>query len=103
MNMEKQMTGFLDFIRERGVVGLAIGFVMGSAVQKVVTAFVDDLVNPIINTVLGGAKRFETFAVGPFQIGDFASTLLDFLVLAFVVYYVFKIVGLDKIDKKKDE
>ncbi len=95
--------GFVEFIRERGVVGLAIGFVMGTAVQKVVTAFVNDMVNPIINIVLGGAKRFETFAIGPFEIGDFASTLLNFIILVLVVYYAFKITGLDRIDKKSDE
>ena len=38
------LVGFVDFIRERGVMGLAIGFVLGTSVQKVVTAMVDDLI-----------------------------------------------------------
>jgi len=63
-----QVTGFLDFIRERGVMGLAIGFILGSAVQRVVTAFVNDLVNPFMGVILGRAGGIKTFAVGPFPV-----------------------------------
>lgn len=94
------MQGFVDFIRERGVMGLAIGFVLGSSVQKVVTALVDDIINPFINIVAGRADDFREFAVGPFLIGDFISVLVDFLILAAVVYFVFRGLGLDKLDKK---
>ena len=97
----KQVTGFVEFVRERGVVGLAIGFVLGGAVQKTVTAFVTDIVNPFFSLFTGSADNFARFAVGPFAIGDFVSVLIDFLILATVVYFVFKGFRLDKLDKLK--
>src|SRR5690242_13605867 len=65
--------GFIGFVRERGVMGLAIGFVLGSSVQKVVTAFVTDIVNPFVGIFLGRADGLKTFAIGQFMIGDFIS------------------------------
>jgi large conductance mechanosensitive channel len=93
--------GFLDFVRERGVMGLAIGFVLGSAVQKVVTAFVNDIVNPFVGILLGRADGIKTFAIGNFLIGDFIAVLIDFLILAFIIYLVFRLLGLEKLDKPK--
>ena len=54
------MKGFLDFIREQGVVGLAVGFILGGAVSKLVTAIITDIVNPILPAcpgMTGRAKR----------------------------------------------
>ena len=82
--------------------GLAIGFVLGSAVQKVVTAFVNDIITPLINTFMGTAEGFREFKIGEFAIGDFLATLLDFLILAAIVYLVFKALKLDKLDKPKE-
>ena len=41
------MKGFLEFVREQGVVGLATGFILGGAVSKVVTSLVTDIINPV--------------------------------------------------------
>ena len=41
------MHGFMDFIRTQGVVGLAVGFILGGAVSKVVAALVTDVINPL--------------------------------------------------------
>jgi len=99
------MKGFVDFIREKGVIGLAVGIILGSSVTKLVTAIVTDLINPILGLVLGLAKGFETFTVtiGPakFLIGHFISALIDFLTIAMVVYFGVKWLKLDKLDKKK--
>ncbi len=95
-------SGFIQFIRERGVMGLAIGFVLGSAVQKVVTAFVNDIVNPFVGILLGRADGIKNFAAGPFLVGDFISVLIDFLILAAIIYFVFKGLGLEKLDKPKE-
>lgn len=99
---KRAFAGFLDFVHERGVMGLAIGFVLGSSVQKVVTAFVNDIVNPFIGVALGRADGLKNFAVGNFLIGDFLAVLIDFLILAFIVYLIFKMLGLEKLDKPKD-
>lgn len=100
MIIDKQVTGFLDFIRERGVAGLAVGFVMGTSVQKVVNSFVEDLLNPLIGMMTGSAQSLSSLKAGPFAVGNFISTVLNFLILALVIYLVFKVLGLDKIDKK---
>lgn len=96
--------GFIDFIRERGVIGLAVGFLMGGAISKVVTAFVNDIINPILGLALGGGSGLKAaaFEIGSVKImwGDMLAVLIDFLVVAFVVYFGFKILKLDKLDKK---
>lgn len=43
-----QAIGFFQFIREQGVMGLALGFILGTAVSKVVISFSNDIINPII-------------------------------------------------------
>lgn len=99
------MKDFGDFIREQGVVGLAIGFVLGGSVKEVVTALVEDIINPLLGIVLGANDGLAsaTIAVGPATLshGHFISVVLDFIVIAFVVYYFVKGLGLDKLDKKK--
>jgi large conductance mechanosensitive channel len=100
------MKGFIDFIREQGVVGLAIGFVLGGAVSKVVAALVNDIINPLLGIALGaaGGLKEAVITVGSAQImwGDFIGVIIDFLVIALVVYWGFKMLGLDKLDKKKE-
>lgn len=100
------MKGFLDFVREQGVVGLAVGFILGGAVSKVVSALVTDIVNPLLGVILGQAEGLKTasFAVGDAEIlyGDLLSVCIDFIVIALVVYYGVKFLGLDKLDKKKE-
>lgn len=99
------MQGFINFIREQGVVGLAVGFILGGAVSKVVSALVTDVINPLLGAVLSGAPGFKTatLSVGPAQIlyGDMISVLIDFIIIALVVYYGVKGLGLDKLDKSK--
>ena len=100
------MKGFLDFIREQGVVGLAVGFILGGAVSKVVTAIVTDLINPVLGIFLGtiGNLKNAYLRVGSSKImwGDFVSTMIDFIIIAFVVYFGVKLLRLDKLDKKKE-
>lgn len=103
--MNTQLTGFLNFVREQGVVGLAVGFILGGAVSEVVASLVDDIINPIIGILMGGAEglRDVSTTVGSVQLtwGNFVTALIDFLVVALVVYYGVKWIGLDKLDKKK--
>lgn len=64
------MKGFIKFIREQDVVGLAVGFILGGAVSKVVAALVNDLINPLIGIVLGakGGLRDAALQLGPVKI-----------------------------------
>jgi len=100
------MKGFIDFIREQGVMGLAVGFILGGAVSKVVSALVTDIVNPLIGLILGKAAGLQTafFSVGSAKVmyGDLIGVIIDFAVIALVVYFGVKLLHLDKLDKKKE-
>ena len=89
-------------MREQGVVGLAVGFILGGAVSKVVTALVNDIVNPILGAILGSTDGLKAMKLGPVMLGDFVSVVIDFLIIAAVVYFVVKGLGLDRVDKKKE-
>ena len=99
------MKGFIEFIREQGVVNLAIAFVLGVAVTKVVTSLVEDIINPIIGGLIGSTAGLATVSltIGSVQImwGHFLGVLIDFVIVAAVIYYGFKLLRLDKLDKKK--
>jgi len=98
------MSGFIGFIRKQGVIGLAVGFILGGAVSRVVSALVTDIINPIVGIALGkvGSLANASFSIGPVTIlwGHFISVLVDFLIVALVVYYGIKLLKLDKLDKK---
>lgn len=99
------MRGFLDFIREQGVIGLAVGFVLGGAVSKFVTAIVVDLINPVLGLALGTVGDFKKLSISlgsaKFMVGDFLSNLIDLVIIALVVYIFVTKLRLDRLDKKK--
>lgn len=99
--MKEHLAGFIDFVRTQGVVGLAVGFILGGAVSKVVSALVNDIVNPIIGLALGSTEGLKGMALGPILLGDFVAVLIDFLIIAAVVYFIVKGLGFDKLDKPK--
>lgn len=105
--MKDMINGFFEFIRTQGVIGLAVGFILGGAVSKVVTALVTDIINPILGMFLGAAEGLKKaeLVVGDAHIlwGDFVAVLIDFVIIAAVVYFGVKGMGLDKLDKKKEE
>jgi large conductance mechanosensitive channel len=97
------MKGFIEFIRKQGVIGLAVGFILGGAISKLVSALVTDIINPIIGIFLGKISLDNAaFSVGSARIlwGDFLGTFIDFVVIALVVYFGVKGLKLDKLDKK---
>ncbi len=96
-----QFSGFLGFIRERGVAGLAIGFILGGAAQNLVKALMDDIINPLLG-YFGGVRSMEDWAIGAFKVGNFLSVLLNFLILCLIVYVIFKMLHLEKLDKPKE-
>jgi len=102
MIVRKNVVGFVQFIREQGVVGLAVGFILGGAVSKVVTALVNDIVNPLIGFMLGSTSGLKSMQLGPVLLGDFVAVLIDFLIIAAVVFFLVKGLGLDTLDKKKE-
>jgi len=99
------MKGFIDFIREQGIIGLAIGFILGGAVSKVVSALVTDIINPLVSIILGATDGLKTasFSIGTAQIlyGDLISVVIDFIIITLVIYFGFKALGIEKLDKLK--
>ena len=99
---KNSMKGFLTFIREQGVMGLAIGFILGGAVSKMVTSLVQNIIQPLLGYVIGSTEGLNSLAFGPITYGQFVTALIDFLLIAAVVYFIFKGLGFDKLDKKKE-
>ncbi len=84
------MRGFKTFLLRGNVVDLAIGVVIGVAFGTVITAFVKDLVTPLI-AAFGGQPNFSTlyFTINNsrFLYGDFINALLAFVIVAAVIYF----------------
>lgn len=104
------LQGFLDFIREQGVVSLAVGLTLGLAAKSLVDSFVSSLINPLIGIFWGGGKLTEKSwclksiagkCTNPISYGAFLNALINFLIIAAVVYLVIKTLKLDKLDKSK--
>lgn len=108
-NTKARGGGFIDFIREQGVVGLAVGLAIGTAagdtVKKLVQAFIDPFVQLIVGSQEGLQAASFTVKVGErqgeFLWGAFVSSLISLLATALVVYLVIHWMKLDKLDKKK--
>lgn len=99
-----KLQGFMDFIREQGVVGLAVGFILGGAVSKTVSSLVDNVINPLVGLALGKvdlADKAVTLGSAMLKWGAFISTVIDFIIVAAVVYFIVKGLKLDKMDKAK--
>lgn len=100
------LAGFLDFVRTQGVVGLAVGFILGGSISKLVSSLVTDIINPLLSLVIGGAESYKTatLTLGSVTVawGSFVAAIVDFLVIALVVYYGVKIIGINRLDKPKE-
>jgi large conductance mechanosensitive channel len=85
---------FVKFLQTFGVIGLAIAFVIGAASSKLVTALVTDLINPLIGLAMqdvGDLKKLSfTVVNSTFAYGDFIANVIDFLIIAFVVFILYK-------------
>ena len=85
---------FMDFLKKHQVVGLAVAFIMGGAASKLVTALVSDIIMPFIAVLVpGGDWRKTEFLLGPVKLllGDFAGALIDFMIVAFVIFMIVKV------------
>jgi large conductance mechanosensitive channel len=96
------MKGFVQFVREQGVMGLAIGFILGAAAKDVVSSLVDNIISPLVGLMWKSSEGLSGWSIGAVEAGAFISTLIDFLIIAAVVYFVFRGLKLDRLDVKKD-
>ena len=91
---------FKDFIAKGNVMDMAVGIIIGAAFTAIVTSLVDDLINPIISLFMGGIdfssmgyrlSEGEDGAI--FAYGNFIMALINFLIIAWVVFMLVKMVS----------
>jgi large conductance mechanosensitive channel len=106
---KKQTQGFIDFIRERAVVGLAIGFIIGLQAQGMMRQFLDSFITPSLDFLMGKVSQHQwTATTGSgetvtYAWGKFLYAFISFLVVIIIVYLIFKMLRLDKLDKPKED
>jgi large conductance mechanosensitive channel len=82
---------FKEFAIKGNVMDLAVGVVIGAAFGKIVTALVSDIVMPPISALLSkGGSEWRSVTWHTIKIGDFAGTILDFLIVATAIFLVVK-------------
>lgn len=104
---------FKEFAMRGSVVDLAVGVVIGAAFGKIVTSMVDDLIMPIIGFITGGidfsemkyfltdADPINEIAAVSINYGNFINTMVQFLIIAFVIFLVIK--GINSLKRKQVE
>ena len=97
---------FKEFILRGNVMDMAIGVIIGGAFSGIVTALTDDFINPLINGI-GGAKVGGTFKIYGGQVikyGDFITAIINFLIMALVLFMLLKAVNkIMSVGKKEEE
>ena len=102
--------GFAEFIREQGVVGLAVGLAIGTAAGDTVKKLVQGFISPVVQFIVGSQKGLEAASThieiagrsADFAWGAFVSSLITLIATAFVIYLIIHFLKLDRLDKKKD-
>jgi len=86
------LKGFRDFIMRGNVMDLAVAVIIGAAFGKIVSSLVSDVINPLIGATVGKPNfGYITLHVGSgsLTIGNFINNVIEFLMVAGVVYFVF--------------
>ncbi|MDA7426136.1 large conductance mechanosensitive channel protein MscL [Thalassococcus lentus] len=113
---------FKDFIAKGNVMDMAVGIIIGAAFTAIVTSLVGDLINPIIGLFMGGVDFTNNYAVlsgdvaegasleaaretgaAVFAYGAFIMAIINFLIIAFVVFLLVKWVNRMKEEAAKEE
>jgi len=100
----KMLREFKEFLDEYKVMGLAIALIMGLAITNVIKSLVDNIIMPIITPFIpGGLWQTATFSVWKIVIswGAFLGALINFIIIAFVVFMMAKyLLKEEKVTKK---
>lgn len=95
---------FKDFIARGNVIDMAVGIIVGAAFTAIVKSLVDDLINPLIGIFIGKIDLSNlVLEVGnaTFKCGSFINAVINFLIIAFVVFLLVK--GINKFRSAKEE
>ncbi len=94
---------FVEFLKKNQVIGLAVAFIIGTAATALVTALVKDIVMPVVGVILpGGNWQTAILPVGPinFMAGDFVGAMINFIIIALVVFLLVKYIMKADMSKK---
>ena len=94
---------FSEFLKNYQVIGLAVAVIIGAAAGKMVTAMVNDIIMPIIAVLVpGGDWKTSVLEIGPmkFLVGDFVGAIIDFVIVALVIFLIVKLVMKGDTSKK---
>ena len=107
---DTHMAGFVNFIREQGVVGMAVGLAIGTAAGATVKTLVEAFISPLVQFIVGSQKGLEEAVwhvdlwgrTADFKWGAFVSSAITLVATAFVIYLIVHFAKLDRLDKQKD-
>jgi large conductance mechanosensitive channel len=101
MSMAKE---FREFAIKGNVMDLAVGVIIGAAFGKIVSSLVEDVVMPVVGTLMGGLDFSAlAFKIGSatLKYGKFLQTCLDFLIIAWAIFLIIKLVNRLKREEEK--
>lgn len=100
--------GFVGFLREHAIVGLSIGFIIGSQMSALVKVLNDSFINPLTQLLFGTALSNRTFFLhfhahsARFYWGAVVYGLIEIILLLIFLYVAFKVLNLENLDKPKE-
>lgn len=104
--MKKIVAEFKEFINRGSVVDMAVGIMIGGAFKAIVDALVNNLISPLIGILVGQDFNTLSFTINDanFQYGAFIMAILNFFIIALVLFMFIKLLNtLHKMGKKKAE
>lgn len=104
--MKKFISEFKEFISKGNVLDMAVGVIIGGAFSKIVSSLVNDVMMPLIGIIIGGHDFSNlSIKVGNAKImyGSFLQNVVDFLIVAFCLFTVIKIINRFKKKQEKNE
>ena len=104
--MKKFLAEFKEFIAKGNVLDLAVGVIIGGAFKGVVDSLTTNIIQPLIDCIGGTDMQGEIQLIGDISIkyGAFISSIINFLIMAFVIFCIVKAVNKAmSIGKKKEE
>ncbi|GAF39429.1 large conductance mechanosensitive channel [Agrilactobacillus composti DSM 18527 = JCM 14202] len=90
---------FKAFILRGNVVDLAVAVIIGAAFNQIVSSLTKNLINPLLGLFVGKINfSYLVFSIGPakFKVGNFINDIINFLIIAFVIFLLVK--GLNKLN-----
>jgi large conductance mechanosensitive channel len=92
---------FLEFLKEYGVIGLAIAVIVGGQLNELVKALVDGILMPLVTLVLPPGMAWQEWTVGVLLPGRVLAALINFLIVAWLVFWFSKkLLREEKVSKK---